>query len=65
MIDEQTYKGYRLRIKRTSEVSVMMWAPGDGLALNEIAYATLDEGNDTAIERAHQIIDADIANQIG
>lgn len=60
MTREEEYRGYRLRIKRTSEISIIIWPPESGLGLETIAYAKLEEGLDVARTRAHEIIDAEI-----
>lgn len=61
MTTEEGYKGYRLRIKRTSEFAIIIQPP-IGLALETFAYATLEEGIDIARARAHKVIDDEIAN---
>lgn len=61
MTVEEAYKGYRLRIKRTSECSIMIWPPNSGLALETIVFSTLEEGLDVARERAYEIIEAEIS----
>jgi hypothetical protein len=60
MASEESYKGYRLRFKRTSEISVVIWPSNSGLALETFAYASLEEGAEVARNRAHEIIDAEI-----
>lgn len=61
MRHEERYRGYTIKVRRTTELAAVSWPPGGGLAMTEIAYASLDEGLSVVLSKAKSLIDIDIA----
>jgi hypothetical protein len=62
MVTEKKYRGHRLRIKKTSEISIMIWPPGGGRAFNDIIYAPIDGSLDDALDEARALIDTELGD---
>ena len=61
MIHDETYKGYSISIETSPmNISAEIRAPDGRGVLNEIAYASRDEGVDVVLDRARRIIDEDL-----
>jgi hypothetical protein len=60
---DATHKGYGIRVRRSDRFYAIIFRPGHTRPLKDIASAAPDEGEDTLLGRAQQIIERDLRPQ--